>query len=77
MKESWTKLFIFGPLPSIEHPIGEGSNGDLFFRRKNDELVWFNLNTQIIEELGVKGELHCCQIVIYKESLLPLGGIND
>ncbi|XP_039688755.1 F-box/kelch-repeat protein At3g06240 [Medicago truncatula] len=77
VKESWTKLFIFGPLPSIEHPIGEGSNGDLFFRRKNDELVWFNLNTQIIEELGVKGELHCCQIVIYKESLLRLGGIND
>ncbi|XP_004512790.1 F-box/kelch-repeat protein At3g06240-like [Cicer arietinum] len=77
VKESWTKLFIIGPIPSIEHRVGEGKNGDLFFRRKDDEIVWINYTTQMIEELGHKGEAYSCQIVIYKESLLPIGQIND
>jgi len=89
VKESWTKLFILGPFPSIDHPIGEGKNGDLFFRRDDNVLVWFHLRTQIMEELGIKGKRHCCQVVIYKESHLPflskkkkkeshlpIGGIN-
>jgi len=71
VKESWTKLFILGPFPGIHHPIGEGKNGDLFFRRKDNELVWFNLKTQMMVELGIKGEMHSCQVVIYKESRLP------
>lgn len=77
VKESWTKIFIIGPLPCIEHPIGEGENGDLFFRKKDDELVLFNLNTKKIKELGVKGNQHCCGIVLYKKNLLPIGRIND
>jgi len=39
VKESWTKLFVIGPLPCIEHPIGDGKNGDLFFKRKDGELA--------------------------------------
>ncbi|XP_058722505.1 F-box/kelch-repeat protein At3g06240-like [Vicia villosa] len=77
VKESWTKIFVLGPLPCIEEPIGMGVNGDLFFRRKDDELVWFNLSTQMIKELGFKGKLLSCHIVIYKESLLRIGQIND
>lgn len=76
VKESWTKLFIVGPLPDIEYPIGIGKKGDIFFRKKDNELVWFNLSTQRIEELGVKGGL-CCRIMIYKESLLPLERKNN
>ncbi|KEH16624.1 putative F-box domain-containing protein [Medicago truncatula] len=75
VKESWTKLFIL-TLPGIHHPIGEGRNGDLFFRRDDNKLVWFNLRTQMMEELGIKGQMHCCQVVIYKESHLSLGGLN-
>ncbi|CAJ2655602.1 unnamed protein product [Trifolium pratense] len=74
VKESWTKVFILEPLPSIEHPIGAGRKGEIFFRKDDDELVWFDLSTQMIEELGVKGREHCCHIVIYKDSLLPIGG---
>ncbi|RHN52669.1 putative F-box domain-containing protein [Medicago truncatula] len=77
VKESWTKLFIIGPLPCIEHPIGEGKNGDLFFSRKDGELVRYNLSTQVIDELGLKGEFSCCQIVNYMESSLPIGQIID
>ncbi|AES96360.1 hypothetical protein MTR_5g036250 [Medicago truncatula] len=66
-KESWTKLFIVGPLPGIEHPIGICKKGDIFFRKKDNELVWFDLSTQRIEELGVKGD-SCCRIMIYKET---------
>ncbi|XP_045829141.1 F-box protein CPR1-like [Trifolium pratense] len=70
IKESWIKLFIVGPLPCVEHPIGIGKKGDIFFRKKDNELVWFNLNTQKIEEIGFKGDSYC-QILIYKESFLP------
>lgn len=65
VKESWTKLFIIGPFSCIERPIGKGSNGDLFFRRKDDKLVRFNLNTQLVEELGTIGEALYSQAIIY------------
>jgi len=75
VKESWTKLFIIGPLFDIEHPIGAGKKGDIFFTKKDGKIVWFNLSTQIIEELGVKTQ-SVSRILIYKESFLPIGGIN-
>ena len=59
VKESWTKLFIAGPLSCVNHPIEIGKKGDIFFRKNDDELVSFNLSTQKIEELGVKGGSHC------------------
>jgi molecular chaperone HtpG len=34
VKESWTKLFVVGPLPYIAYPIGDGKNGHIFFRKK-------------------------------------------
>ncbi|KAK2377856.1 F-box/kelch-repeat protein [Trifolium repens] len=76
IKESWIKLFIVDLLPCVEHPIGIGNKGDIFFRKNDGELVWFNLYTQKIEELGVKGESNC-QIMIYKESFLPFERINN
>jgi molecular chaperone HtpG len=76
INESWIKLLIVGPLPCIPYPIGIGKKGDIFFWRRDNELVWFNLNTQKIEELGVKGE-DICRIIIYKESFLPFERINN
>jgi hypothetical protein len=37
VKESWTKLFVVGPLPYIAYPIGDGKNGHIFFRKKKME----------------------------------------
>jgi molecular chaperone HtpG len=76
VKESWIKLFIVGPIPSIECPIGVGKKG-IYFKQKNDELVWIDLTTEIIDEIGVKGEMYTFQIGIYKESLLSIRGINN
>jgi molecular chaperone HtpG len=77
IKESWIKLFIVGPLPiRVWYPIGIGKKGNIFFMKKDDELVWFNLNTQKIEELGLKSG-HSCRIMIYKENFLPFERIND
>lgn len=76
VKESWTKLFIVGPLSCVDHPIGIGKKGDISFRKEDDELVSFNLSTQKIEELGVKGD-SLCQIIVYKESLQPIARINN
>ncbi|XP_058745137.1 F-box protein CPR1-like [Vicia villosa] len=70
VKESWTKLFTVGPLFGIVHPIGVGKKGDIFFRKDDNELVWFNSNTQRMKELGIKVD-YCCKIVVYKESFLP------
>ncbi|CAL5203946.1 unnamed protein product [Lathyrus oleraceus] len=77
VKESWTKLFIIGPLPCIESPIGEGNNGDLFFKRKDGKIARFNLKTQMVEELGIKGQFCDSQVVICKKNLLCIGRINN
>lgn len=74
VKESWTKLFILGPLPCIEYPIGFGK-GKIFFIRKDKEVAWYDLNTLMIEELGVKGDSRKSPLVVYKENL-PISGIK-
>jgi molecular chaperone HtpG len=76
VEESWAKVFVVEPLPGIERPIGVGKKGDIFFIKDDDELVWFDLSTQMIEELGVKGnKYYRGDIIIYKDSLLPIGGL--
>ncbi|MCH93630.1 F-box/kelch-repeat protein [Trifolium medium] len=66
-KESWTKLLIVGPLSCVERPIGVGMKGEIFFIKKDGELVWLDLSTQMIAELGYKGEaVHSSEIIIYK-----------
>ncbi|RDX76589.1 F-box/kelch-repeat protein, partial [Mucuna pruriens] len=56
VQESWTKLFIIGPLPGLEHlPIGIGRKGDVLFKI-DDKLAWFDLSTQMIMEVGVREE---------------------
>jgi F-box interacting protein len=69
VRESWTKLFIVGPLPSVERPVGAGKKGDIFFIKNDNEIACFDLNTQTIEDLGVKGEYFCCHFAIYKKNL--------
>lgn len=78
VKESWIKLFICGPMPSIDWPpIGFGKNRYIFFRKIDDGLAYVDLSTQIIEELGIKGEDYCCYTRLYKESLLSIGGSSN
>ncbi|AES92463.1 putative F-box domain-containing protein [Medicago truncatula] len=75
--ESWTKLFIVGPLSYVEHPIGVGTKGEIFFVRKDKEVALFDLCSQMIEELGHKVMFpQCHRIIIYKESISPIGGIS-
>ena len=76
-KESWTNLFTIGPFSCVECPIGVGAKGELFFQRKDEELAWFDLNTQMIEELGYKAGYCRTRIIIYKENILANGGIGN
>jgi hypothetical protein len=49
VSESWIKLYIYGPLPSIQWPpIGFGKMGDLFITKKDYEVAYVDLSTQII-----------------------------
>jgi hypothetical protein len=73
--ESLTRLFRIGPLPDIQEPIGVGKNGDIFYFNGQEEIAKYNLNTEMIEKIGFKGRYASCQVVIYNESLLPIGGI--
>jgi len=51
--------------------------GKIFFTKKDEELAWFDLSTQMTDDLDVKGgDSRGCRIVVYKENLLPIGGIN-
>ncbi|AES76516.1 putative F-box domain-containing protein [Medicago truncatula] len=70
VKESWTKLFIVGPLSCVKRPIGVGTKGEIFFIRKDEELVWLDLSTQMIEEVGYKANNPNCSIIVYKEDIL-------
>ncbi|KEH19602.1 putative F-box domain, galactose oxidase/kelch, beta-propeller, F-box associated interaction [Medicago truncatula] len=72
LMESWTKLFVVRPFHGVEHPIGVGKKGHIFFQKENDELAYFDLCTGILEDIGIQGELFNCQIVIYKENIIRL-----
>ncbi|AES86745.1 F-box protein interaction domain protein [Medicago truncatula] len=74
--ESWTRLFKIGPLYGVEEPIGVGKNADIFYMKKDEEVARFDLNTEVIEDIRVKGRYKCCQTVIYNESLLPIEGMH-
>ncbi|CAJ2633768.1 unnamed protein product [Trifolium pratense] len=65
-----------GFFPCLENPIGAGKKGDMLFRKKDGELVWCDLNTQMIEDLGVISRRFGCKIVIHKENILPFEGAN-
>jgi len=74
--ESWTRLFKIGPLYGVEEPIVVGKNADIVYMKKDEEVARFDLNTEVIEDIGVRGRHKCCQMVIYNESLLPIGGMH-
>lgn len=47
----------------------------MLLRKKDDGLIWFDLNTQTIQDVGIiEGRFY--KIVIHKESLHPFKGAN-
>jgi len=76
-KETWNKLFTLGPLPCNARPIGARSMGNILFETHDGELVWFDLSTHKITKVGVKAHGGMFSMVIYKESLLKIKGINN
>ncbi|XP_058782852.1 F-box/kelch-repeat protein At3g06240-like [Vicia villosa] len=74
VEESWTKLFIVGPLPCLKIPIGIGKKGNILIRKKDGELAWFDIITGTIEEIGVTAKTYG-RIYFHKETLLPNGEI--
>ncbi|PNY10196.1 F-box protein [Trifolium pratense] len=54
-QESWIKLFIVEQ-PCVGFPIGVGMKGEIFIQNIDDEIVWFDLTTKMIKELGLKGK---------------------
>jgi len=76
-KETWNKLFTLGPLPCNARPIGARSMGNILFETNDGELVWFDLSTRKITKVGFKAHGGMFSMVIYKESLLKIKGINN
>ncbi|MCI28242.1 F-box protein [Trifolium medium] len=77
IRESWTKLFIVGPIPSVERPVGAGKKGDLYFIKNDNELACFDLSTQAIEDMAVKGQPFCCQFAVSKKNPRPISRIRN
>jgi hypothetical protein len=75
LKESWTKLFVVGPLDCVYCPIGGGNKGDIFFMSNDGELVRFDLNTEMIENYCIQG-VFGITIILHKDVLLPAGGVK-
>jgi molecular chaperone HtpG len=75
VKESWTKLYNVCPLPCIERPVKAGKKGYIFPTvLKSGKQVCFDFNTLMPEKLSWVG---FSKSIIYKESSLPIGGINQ
>jgi molecular chaperone HtpG len=73
VKESWTKLYNVCPLPCIERPVKAGKKGYIF-PPDTGKQVCFDFNTLMLENLSLVG---FSKSIIYKESSLPIGGINQ
>ncbi|GAU41263.1 hypothetical protein TSUD_349030 [Trifolium subterraneum] len=77
VKESWRKIFIVRPSSGLMKSIGAGKKSSIFFRdMKSNELALFDFSTRIAK-FGIKVDSFCEQIVIYKENLLPFGGMKN
>ncbi|MED6143816.1 hypothetical protein PIB30_009316 [Stylosanthes scabra] len=76
VNESWVKLFIIRPVSSIESVMGIGIQGDVLLRKNDDELVSFDLGTQKIQEIGIKGS-GLSQTLIYEKNFLPIERITN
>ena len=77
VKESWTKLFVVGPLPCAGLSFGLGKKAEIIFIRSSDcKLTWLDLSTHMVEEFGDKKWRHI-EYVHYQESLLPIEGIDN
>jgi molecular chaperone HtpG len=77
VKESWTKLYIVCPLPCIERPITSGNKRYIFSNIEDGTLVCIDLSTLIVEQLNFEGYRFWGKTIIYKQSSLPIGGINQ
>ncbi|AES66326.1 putative F-box domain-containing protein [Medicago truncatula] len=77
VNESWIKLFDVGPLSDIKGFIGAGRKADIFLKKADDELAYFDLNTGVIQNIGVKVNSSCSQVVFYKKKIPPIGGIQN
>ncbi|KAK7401189.1 hypothetical protein VNO78_12510 [Psophocarpus tetragonolobus] len=75
VKESWTKLFVVGPLPNVKYPI-RLEKKNIFSKNKDGELAWFDLSTQKIEKLSIEGGKFCSRIIAYKGSHSSILGID-
>jgi hypothetical protein len=60
-------MFIIGPLICLDSFSGAGKKGDMLFKNKDDRQVWFDLNTQMIEDIGGETEKYNGKIIIHKE----------
>lgn len=76
VKESWTKLYIVGPLTCVRCPLRVAKKNDIFFVKEDGEIARFNLSTQRFEEIGVS-VVYVHQIVTYKENFLSIEGMNN
>ncbi|CAL5205376.1 unnamed protein product [Lathyrus oleraceus] len=73
VKESWSKLFIVGPLSCLQLPIGIWKKGNILIQKKDNELAWFDISSGTIDEIGVTVKSHG-KILFYKKNF-PNGGI--
>jgi len=48
VKESWIKLFVV-ERPYVGFPIRVGMKGEIFFEKEDNEIVWFDLTTNMIK----------------------------
>ena len=51
--------------------------GNILFQTHDGDLAWFDLNTHIVQKLGVNIHGGYSQLVVHKESLVTIARINS
>ncbi|KAK8486079.1 hypothetical protein V6N12_012447 [Hibiscus sabdariffa] len=60
-------------VPGVWRPLGFWENGELFYENSDNELMLFDPSTRELKNLGIHAYNGPMQIIVYVESLVPLG----
>ncbi|XP_022946126.1 putative F-box/LRR-repeat protein At3g16555 [Cucurbita moschata] len=73
----WSKLFTIGPIGGIENPLLFVSSDELLMESNKGHAILYNIKTQHIKELPIKGDENTFEATFFVKSLFSVKGGNN
>lgn len=74
---SWSKLLTIGPVSGIEKPLLFVSSEELLMEANEGQVILYNIRSQQLKELPIKGHPARFQATVFVKSLLSVKGGNN